>query len=322
MTDPTVRALRLLSLLQTHRFWSGNQLAERLEVSARTLRRDVERLRGLGYLISAEPGAAGGYQLEAGSALPPLLVDDDEAVAIAVGLRVAAVGGLDDGERTSLSALAKLEQVLPRNLRRRVAALQEHTSPVTWGEPTRVGADVLAQLALSCRDRERLRFHYTARSGDETRRLVEPHSLAAQGARWYLIAWDVNRGDWRTFRVDRLTKLHGTGVRAQTRQLPAENAAEFLTAERPTTSPEHEATFRLHMDRQSFEAHFGAWGRGAEESTEGVMEWNVRGRTPQEVLAYLFWFPQDVEWEVSSDDDALRAAACTFRDRFARVAEE
>ncbi|WP_120004659.1 helix-turn-helix transcriptional regulator [Nesterenkonia muleiensis] len=320
MTDPTVRALRLLSLLQTHRFWSGGKLAERLEVSARTLRRDVERLRGLGYRISAEPGAAGGYQLQAGSALPPLLVDDDEAVAIAVGLRVAAVGGLDDAERTSLSALAKLEQVLPRNLRRRVAALQEHISPVVWGEHKRVSADVLAQLALTCRDRERVRFHYTARSGEETQRLVEPHSLVAQGPRWYLIAWDVNREDWRTFRIDRLAKLHGTGVRVQPRQLPGENAAEFLKADRPGAAPQYEAMFRLHMDRRSFHTHFGAWGRDAVENAEGVMEWRVRGRTPQEVLAYMFWLPDGVEWDVCSDDDAVRAAASAFRDRLAQLA--
>src|SRR5690606_9619715 len=166
----------LLSLLQTHRFWSGPELAGRLGVSDRTLRRDVERIRELGYRVAASPGAAGGYQLESGSTLPPLLLDDDEAVAIGVGLRTAAVLGIDDGEQTSLSALAKLEQVLPRNLRRRVRALQEHTIPAARAG-ARVAADVLAEIALACRDHERLRFRYTAGSGAETSRHVEPHSL-------------------------------------------------------------------------------------------------------------------------------------------------
>lgn len=322
MSDPTVRALRLLSLLQRHRFWTGAELSARLEVSERTLRRDVDRLRDLGYRISSEPGASGGYQLEAGSALPPLVVEDDEAVTIAVGLRVAALQGLDDGERTSLSALAKLEQVLPRNLRRRVSALQAHTSPVMWGEQTRVSADVLAQLALACRDRERLRFRYTARTGEESSRLVEPHSLVCHGARWYVIAWDANRDDWRTFRIDRLSDLHRTGVRSAPRELPAENGAAFLKASRSDTPAPIEVTFRLRMDRRSFEKHFGSWGRGAVEIDDAVMEWRVRGRTPEEILAYVFWFPDGIDWEMRGDDHTVREAAAAFRDRFGKIAAD
>ncbi|NDK32190.1 helix-turn-helix transcriptional regulator [Nesterenkonia haasae] len=322
MSDPTVRALRLLSLLQTHQFWSGPELAERLSVSQRTLRRDFDRLRELGYRISAAPGVTGGYRLEASSALPPLLVDEDEAVAIAVGLRTAALHGLTDGEQTSLRALAKLEQVLPRNLRRRVNALQTHTMPAAWGEQPRVAADVLAQLALACRDQERVRFRYTARTGEESSRLVEPHSLVPQGHRWYLIAWDITRDDWRLFRIDRLEDLRRTGVRAQPRQLPTEDAAQFLNSALSATSDRYEMLLRLYMDRDRFEARFRHWGRGAFESQKGVMDWNIQGSTPEELLAYLFWLPEDVEWELHSDDPEVRSAAMRFRDRLDRAFQD
>lgn len=315
MTDPTARSLRLLSLLQTHRFWPGRELAERLGVSERTLRRDVDRLRDLGYRVSSGPGIAGGYQLEAGSALPPLLLDDDEAVAIAVGLRIAALHGLDDGERTSLSALAKLEQVLPSRLRRRVSALQEHTSPVVWGERPRVGTEVLARLALACRDRESLRFRYTARDGAETSRLVEPHSLVPHGARWYLVAWDAGREDWRTFRIDRLSALVATGVRVSPRELPAPDAAAFVRSRRSDSRPRHEAVIRLDMDRVAFEAQMGRWARGATDGPGGTADWPARGHSPQEVLAYLLWLPEGVDWELITEDEAVLAAVAAFRDR-------
>jgi predicted DNA-binding transcriptional regulator YafY len=243
MTDPTGRALRLLSLLQTYKFWSGDELAAQLEVSPRTLRRDVDRLRELGYPVDATPGANGGYRLAAGAHLPPLLLDDDEAVAIAVGLRAAAGASIEGIEETSVRALAKLEQVLPGRLRRRVNAVHTNVSSMQWGVDTAtVDADALAVLALACRDNEQVRFDYRRRDGDEAQRLVEPHNLVSAGRRWYLVAWDVRREDWRTFRLDRLDAPRLGGVRFRPRELPAENAAAFVTASMAAMPVPFEAT--------------------------------------------------------------------------------
>jgi predicted DNA-binding transcriptional regulator YafY len=227
--DPTARVLQLLSLLQTHRFWPGAELADRLEVSARTLRRDVDRLRTLGYPVDATPGAAGGYRLAAGAHMPPLLLDDDEAVAIAVGLRAAAGASVDGIEETALRAMAKLEQVLPDRLRRRVRAVHGTISHLRWaGDGITVDAEALAVLAQGCRDREQVRFDYQRRDGEEGRRLVEPHRLVSTGRRWYLVAWDVRRDDWRTFRVDRLREPRLAGVRFTERAVPGGDAAAFV----------------------------------------------------------------------------------------------
>ncbi|MFF0312346.1 helix-turn-helix transcriptional regulator [Streptosporangium sp. NPDC004379] len=223
MSDTTGRTLRLLSLLQAHREWPGAELAGRLGVSPRTLRRDVDRLRELGYPVRSVSGPAGGYRLEAGTAMPPLLLDDEEAVAIAVGLRTAAAGTVAGIEETSARALAKLEQVLPSRLRRRVAALHTQTValpgalPRPW--PT-VDAETLAVLAQAARDRERLRFGYRGRDGAESARLAEPYRLVSTGRRWYLVAWDAGREDWRTFRVDRMSGARAVGVRFTPREPP------------------------------------------------------------------------------------------------------
>ena len=235
-TDPTERALLLLSLLQTHRFWPGAELTERLGVSARTLRRDVDRLRVLGYPVDATPGAAGGYRLAAGAHLPPLLLDDEEAVAIAVGLRTAAGASIDGMDDTALRALAKLEQVLPDRLRRRVHAVHSNVVSLQWGDGPTVDADALAILALACRDHEQVRFEYRRRDGDDSSRLVEPHRLVSTGRRWYLVAWDVRRDDWRTFRLDRLDRARLAGVRCAARELPGGDAAAFV-AESIRTMP-------------------------------------------------------------------------------------
>jgi predicted DNA-binding transcriptional regulator YafY len=189
MTETSSRLLSLLSLLQARRDWPGGQLAERLEVSGRTIRRDVERLRRLGYPVESLRGPAGGYQLRAGTAMPPLLLDDEEAIAVAVGLRTAARSAVTGIEETSVRALVKLEQVLPAHLRRRVRALGTATSTLPPGGPT-VDPQHLTVLATACRDSERVRFAYRARDGAETRRDVEPHALVNLGRRWYLVAWD------------------------------------------------------------------------------------------------------------------------------------
>ena len=230
MTATSGRLLKLLSLLQTRRDWTGEELAGRLEVSGRTIRRDIERLRELGYPVDALTGPAGGYRLHAGTAMPPLLLDDDEAVAIAVGLRTAARASVTGIEETSVRALVKLEQVLPSHLRRRVNALQTATVTLpTSGGPT-VDPEALTSIAGACRDRERLRFAYRGRDTTDTSRVVEPHTLVNLGRRWYLVAWDCDREDWHTFRVDRLTRLAPAGARFEPRALPNDDPAAFVAA--------------------------------------------------------------------------------------------
>ena len=242
MADPTARTLRLLSLLQTHRFWPGAELAERLEVSPRTLRRDIDRLRELGYPVDATPGVAGGYRLAAGSHMPPLLLDDDEAVAIAVGLRVAAGAALVGIDDIALGALAKLEQVLPDRLRRRVSALHGNVAVLRWDQPeTLVDPETLAVLAQACRDHEEVRFDYQRRDGERARRLARPHPLVSVGRRWYLVAWDARRDDWRTFRVDRVVEPRLAGVRFAPLELPGGDAAEYVSSSLRSAPMAHRA---------------------------------------------------------------------------------
>ncbi|WP_354700859.1 hypothetical protein DSM112329_01151 [Paraconexibacter sp. AEG42_29] len=228
MSVPTSsRLLALLSLLQQRREWSGPELAGRLEVGSRTIRRDVDKLRGLGYPIEAAPGVAGGYRLGAGADLPPLLLDDQEAVAVAIGLRTAATGSIGGIEETSVRALAKLEQLLPDRLRRRVQALAGATSAFQVDGP-QIDPDLLATIASACRDGVRLSFAYGAKDGAETRRETEPNALVHSGWRWYLVAYDLDREDWRTFRVDRIAGGVRPGGRGRRREVPGGDAAAYV----------------------------------------------------------------------------------------------
>jgi predicted DNA-binding transcriptional regulator YafY len=258
--DPTARILRLLSLLQTYRHWAGDELSDRLGVSPRTVRRDVDRLRELGYPVDTTRGTGGGYQLSAGTRIPPLLLDDDEAVAIAVGLRTAAGGGVTGIEETSLQALAKLQQVLPPKLRRRVDALAEatETTVFTRRQPT-VPADVLVAVAQACRGQEQLRFAYAAADGTQSSRLVEPHRLVARGPRWYLVAWDKDREAWRTFRADRLTRPFANGVRFTPRELPAEDAAAYVAQALRSVPQRHEALVAIPLPLEVAREQVPAW---------------------------------------------------------------
>lgn len=241
--DPTGRALHLLSLLQTHRMWRGAELAERLEVTERTVRRDVDRLRELGYPVDATPGADGGYRLAAGAHMPPLLLDDDEAVAVAVGLRSAAGAAISGIEETSLQALAKIEQLLPDALRRRVSALDASVTPLRWSSSDSevVDSDALAVLAAACRDSEEVRFDYRRRDGEDSSRLVEPHQMVTVGRRWYLVAWDLRREDWRTFRLDRLADAARAGRRFTPRDIPGGDAADYVATSLSSIPREIEA---------------------------------------------------------------------------------
>ncbi|EDY52690.1 DeoR-family transcriptional regulator [Streptomyces clavuligerus] len=243
--ETSARLLRLLSLLQAHREWSGAELAERLGVTARTVRRDADRLRALGYPVNASPGTGGGYRLGAGARLPPLLLDDEEAVAVAVGLRTSAGQGVEGIGETSVRALAKLEQVLPDRLRRRVSTLNSVTVPMLRVPRVQVDPSVLTELATACRDSEKLRFRYRDHSGSGTRRTVEPHRLVCTERRWYLVAWDLDRADWRTFRVDRVTPTPPHGPRFTPRTPPAEDLAAYVSRGVSTTAYAEHAVLRL-----------------------------------------------------------------------------
>ena len=206
------RLLRLLSLLQQRTSWSGAELAERLGITPRTVRRDVDRLRTLGYRIEAAPGPqGGGYRLGTGTALPPLLLDDDEATAIAIALGASAGGAIQGVEEPALAALAKLDRLLPGHLRARVEAIRRATLPI--GDAERVDPDVLLTVARAATDQERLGLDYVDRAGRRTERRIDPYRLVSTGRRWYLVAYDVDRADWRTLRADRITAVTRTGHR-------------------------------------------------------------------------------------------------------------
>ncbi|ARF62294.1 MULTISPECIES: YafY family protein [Streptomyces] len=230
MTDTPARLLKLLSLLQTPREWPGGELADRLDVSPRTIRRDIDRLRDLGYPVEASRGSVGGYRLVAGAAMPPLLLDDEEAVAIAVGLRAGAGHAIEGVDEASVRALAKLEQVLPSRLRHRVSALQNATVALTRGDGSTIDPRTLTTLASAVTGRERLRFAYLSGDGTPSKRLVEPCRLVSAGQRWYLVAYDLGREDWRTFRVDRVGEPYATGARFAPRPLPVEGPPDAPAA--------------------------------------------------------------------------------------------
>ena len=208
--------LELLSLLQSRNFWAGAELADRLEITERTVRRDVDRLRVLGYPVEAVPGRYGGYRLGRGGRLPPLLLNDDEAVAVAIGLRAAVDGTVMGLEESAVSTLAKLDQILPAHLATRVRSVHESTASLLFRSPDRaerVDAGVLLLLAHCCSARERVRFAYTDKGGKGTNRLVEPLRVVRGGSRWYLVGRDIDRADWRTFRLDRIKSAESVGTR-------------------------------------------------------------------------------------------------------------
>jgi predicted DNA-binding transcriptional regulator YafY len=260
MSQTSSRLLEMLSLLQGRRDWPGDELAGRLEVSGRTIRRDIERLRQLGYPVESLTGRAGGYRLRAGSAMPPLLLDDEEAIAIAVGLRTAARASVTGIEETAVRALVKLEQVLPAHLRRRVGALGSATFTLPVAGPT-VDPQLLTVIAAACRDHECLRFAYRSRDGTDSRREVEPHSLVNHGRRWYLLAWDRRREDWRTFRIDRLDKPAAIGARFMPRRLPAKDAAAYVEQSIIAAPNRFEALVTLHAPAEEITSRVPAyWG--------------------------------------------------------------
>jgi predicted DNA-binding transcriptional regulator YafY len=284
MSETSSRLLGLLSLLQGRRDWPGDQLAERLEVSGRTIRRDIERLRRLGYPVESVTGPAGGYQLRAGTAMPPLLLDDEEAIAIAVGLRTAAGASVTGIEEAAVRALVKLEQVLPARLRRRVHALGSVTVTLPVAGPT-VDPQHLTVIATACRDGECIRFGYRSRDRTPSRRDVEPHSLVNHGRRWYLVAWDRDRGDWRTFRLDRVAKPESTGMRFVPHRLPATDAAAYVKQSITGAPNRFEAVVTLHVAADQLASRVPAhWG-----AIEPIDAHTCTYRTGDDDLKWLAW---------------------------------
>ncbi len=270
------RMLRLLSLLQTHRYWPGPELSGRLEVSPRTLRRDVDRLRDLGYTVDAVRGAAGGYQLRAGGSLPPLLLEDDEAVAVAVGLRTAATSAVAGADDRSVQALAKVLALMPPRLRRQMDAVSSQTeTPGPWeGAPT-VDATVLTTLAQACRDDELVEFDYTAREAESTHRRVEPFRLVALGRRWYLVSYDRDRQDWRSFRLDRIADPRPTGQRFRPRDLPADDALTFVQQGIRRMPQQYAVRVRVAVAAEVLQREVGRWGSVTPDGEGCVLAMNV-----------------------------------------------
>jgi predicted DNA-binding transcriptional regulator YafY len=318
MLETSGRLLNLLSLLQTPREWPGPELARRLDVTVRTVRNDVDRLRQLGYPVHATRGAVGGYRLEAGAAMPPLLLDDDEAVAIAVSLRTASGGAIEGLEETALRALLKLQQVLPKRLGRRVDALQSHTVRVgARRRGPQVEGGVLAMIAATARDREIMRFQYSDHSGAATERRVEPYRLVNWGRRWYLVAFDLERNDWRTFRVDRLAEPRSVGHRFALRPLPAADIAGYVAAKTRQVQMKVSGRVIVHAPAEEVTAKLGGWNESSVEPL-GPDRCRVQlgGRSVEDIA---FWLGVlDTDFEVV-DSPELSAAVRRVADRYTRA---
>ncbi|MEU8898478.1 YafY family protein [Nocardia sp. NPDC048505] len=255
MNDTPARLLRLLSLLQTPREWPGSELAQRLGVTDRTVRRDIDRLRELGYPVEATLGASGGYRLAAGKAMPPLLLDDEEAVAIAVGLRAAAGSSIAGVDEAAVRALAKLDQVLPAKLRRRVKVLGTAVALPADDGPV-VEPEILTTLAAAVTNRERVRFEY--RGGSAARRHVEPVGLVSHRRRWYLVGHDLDRAGWRVFRVDRIERPQPTGARGTPPPLPAADPAAYVAGRRTDWgTPELRFSVTVHAPAEQITGRLG-----------------------------------------------------------------
>jgi predicted DNA-binding transcriptional regulator YafY len=321
MLETSARLLALLSLLQARRDWPGQTLADRLEVSPRTVRRDVDRLRELGYPVQATRGPDGGYRLDAGSELPPLLFDDDQAVAVAVALQTATMS-VEGVEEAALRALATVRQVMPARLRHRVDALQVTRVAKTGWQPSRVDTAVLLAIGQAVRAREVLRFDYAgvrelAAGLTGERRRVEPLHVVTWGGRWYLIGFDLDRADWRTYRVDRMTLRTPNGPRFTPRQLPAADVAAFVAERFEGRDP---LPCRGQAILHAPAAAITEWARGQALVEEvgpdrcrvSAGSWSWTG-----LAAWFGMF--DVEVEVIGPPE-LREATAALAARFARAA--
>lgn len=314
MLASSSRMLSLLSLLQARRSWPGPVLAERLGVTTRTVRRDVDRLRELGYAIDADKGPDGGYRLAAGTDLPPLLFDDEQAVALAVALQHVPASGVDVAE-AAVRALTTVRQVMPSRLRHRIDGIDFASTPA----PDPVDPAVLAAVSAAVRDVRTLRFDYAGGGDDVVRRRTEPHALVARAGRWYLVAWDLDRADWRTFRLDRLAPQPG-GVRFTRRPLPATDARAFVAARARGASTDDRWPCTGQVDLPLPAREVAPWlGDGSlEELADGSTRITIGSWSWTGVLALAARF--DVPFAVVGPEP-LRAAASTLAERLSAAAD-
>jgi predicted DNA-binding transcriptional regulator YafY len=309
MWPTSTRLLQLLAMLQARRDWSGKDLASRLEVSTRTIRTDIERLRGLGYPVEATPGVRGGYRLGHGTTMPPLLLDDEEVVAVTVGLRTTTGSGITGIEEASLRALVKLEQLMPSRLRHRIDAIRTATVSVPGTGPT-VDSEVLGAIAAAIRASERLRFTYVDYQERQTVRTVEPERLVVWGSRWYLLAWDVDRNDWRIFRVDRITPKTPSGPRFKPRTLTDDEAASYVQRSASTATWRYRARIRIHAPADQARALLPlAVSVSADAPEHCIIE--VGSDTPHQLALYIGLL--DADFEILDPPD--------LADAFTRLAE-
>lgn len=308
MADTTVRLLRLLSLLQSRRHWSGSELSRRLGVSTRTVRADISRLRALDYGIDACPGVTGGYRLDAGATLPPLHLDDDEAIAVAVGLRTAATAGLDGIGEHATRATAKLERLLPTRLRARLRTVTAAAETVSHTRDL-LATEVFGAIATAIERREQLRFDYLDGSGSASRRRTEPHRMVHVNGRWYLVAYDLDRRDWRSFRADRLTPKEPTGPRFTPRRLPGPDLATFVTRGRMTAMWTFTADVLVDAPAETVAARIpnGLWTVRPIDRRTSVL--HAGAQSAQLLAAYLA--AMDLDFHIDADAAPELAAEIT-----------
>jgi len=303
LLETSARLLALLALLQQRREWSGRDLAERLEVDVRTVRRDVDRLRDLGYPVHASAGVGGGYQLASGANMPPLLLDDEEAVAVAVALE-SATGAVSGVEETAARVLAKLDQLLPARLRQRVRTLHSVTVAVP-GFASPIDPEILTRIASACRDHEQLCFAYNDRKREATTRIVEPLRLAHTGRRWYLVAWDTTRADWRTFRVDRVEPPLTGGPRFTPRELP-EDIAVYVARSISLGPYAHRARLKLHAPAKVMAERLSPWCGLLEPIDQETSQLEIGADTLSMLVAQMLMI--GVDFEILDPPDL--ASAC------------
>jgi predicted DNA-binding transcriptional regulator YafY len=304
MAETTNRVLQLLGLLQSRRVWSGAELADRLGVTPRSVRRDVDRLRDLGYPVYASRGHGGGYQLGAGAALPPLLLDPEEAVAMAVCLRLAAGGSVAGVGESALRALSKLDQVMPARLRSQVSAV--HDATVTLGSPSDspVAPEVLMTLARACRDREHVALDYVDIRGNATARRLEPYQLVTTGRRWYLLAYDRDRQDWRSLRLDRMSGVVARGSTFTARDAP--DAAAYVRHAISTSPYRHIARVRYPVAEAVVAQHFSPSSVTIEPDGPDACIVTAGADDPERMLLYFATVGHD--FEVLEPPELVQAA--------------
>lgn len=300
MITTSARLLRLLALLQSRRHWTSRDLCGRLEMSARTVRRDVDRLRELGYPIHASPGLGGGYSMRPGSAMPPVLLEDEEAVAVAVALRAAA-GSIAHMDEAAIGVLAKIDQVMPARLRKRASSLHSVTVSMP-GAQEAPAADVLMQIAGACRDQKKLTIGYGDRSGEQSLRQVEPVRLAHTGRRWYLVAWDVEKQDWRTFRADRIGRIVEPGMHFAPRKLP-QDVVKFVSQSISYEPYACRARLKLAGSLNVLAQRIPSWIGALEPLDSQHCVLSIGAPTPESLAAFMLM--AEVDFELLDAKDLL-----------------